>query len=48
MNIVITGASGFLGRNLEVRLRESGEHRIAPIVRSSEPAVLSAALETAA
>lgn len=47
MNIVITGASGFLGRNLDVRLRESGEHRIAPIVRSSEPAILSAALETA-
>lgn len=47
MNIVITGASGFLGRNLEVRLRESGGHSIAPIMRGSEPAAISAAIESA-
>lgn len=47
MEIVITGAAGFIGRNLECRLSEIGGHHVTPILRGSGRQALTAALETA-
>jgi len=47
MRIVITGADGFIARNLRVRLGEVGHREIACIVRSDGAAALRAALATA-
>lgn len=44
MRIVVTGADGFIGRNLCVHLAEMRSHEVAAIVRGSTPADMSAAL----
>jgi UDP-2-acetamido-2,6-beta-L-arabino-hexul-4-ose reductase len=44
MRIVITGADGFIGKNLGVRLRELGYTDVASITRSSEPTTVERAL----
>lgn len=41
MRIAITGADGFIGRNLAVRLREAGHTDIVPIVRDTPSAELA-------
>lgn len=35
MRIVVTGADGFIGRNLVVRLGETGGHELAPVLRNT-------------
>ena len=45
MRIVITGADGFIGRNLSVRLGELGHTDIARITLDSSDADLKAAIE---
>lgn len=47
MRIVVTGANGFIGRNLIWRLRETGHEDIVPITRTSTPHELSSALANA-
>lgn len=47
MRIVITGADGFIGKNLTVRLRELGHKVLTPITRSTEPAAVQQALAKA-
>lgn len=47
MHIVITGADGFIGKNLTVRLREMGHQFVTPITRSTEPTVVQLALAEA-
>jgi UDP-2-acetamido-2,6-beta-L-arabino-hexul-4-ose reductase len=47
MRIVVTGADGFVGRNLRVRLRESGHQDVHPITRQSSAAQLREALRGA-
>ncbi|MGQ0684330.1 UDP-2-acetamido-2,6-beta-L-arabino-hexul-4-ose reductase [Bradyrhizobium sp.] len=47
MRILITGANGFLGANLRVRLREAGHQDIVCITRASSPSDLSAGLADA-
>lgn len=47
MRIVVTGASGFLGRNLTVRLRELGYDDIHEVTRSTSAGELQAALTSA-
>ena len=44
MRVLVTGAEGFLGRNLRVRLTELGGHEVLPIGRgASEEALREAA-----
>lgn len=43
MHILITGADGFVGRNLRVRLGEAGRHRVSSITRHSPPGALTVA-----
>lgn len=47
MHILITGADGFVGRNLRVHLEEAGHHRISAITRRSTAGELAAAAATA-
>jgi UDP-2-acetamido-2,6-beta-L-arabino-hexul-4-ose reductase len=47
MRIVITGADGFIGKNLSVRLRELGHAEVTSIVRSTPAAALQEALANA-
>jgi UDP-2-acetamido-2,6-beta-L-arabino-hexul-4-ose reductase len=47
MNIVITGADGFIGKNLRIRLRELGHTEIAGITRDTSAAAVEAALSRA-
>jgi len=48
MAIIITGADGFIGRNLRVRLRESGrDGEMVLVTRSTTPQELAAALREA-
>lgn len=47
MRIVVTGADGFLGRNLRVRLAEAGRTDIVAVTRATPPAEIAAALSTA-
>ena len=37
MRILITGADGFIGKNLRVRLREAGHQDVVCISRASSP-----------
>jgi UDP-2-acetamido-2,6-beta-L-arabino-hexul-4-ose reductase len=45
--ILITGAGGFVGRNLIVRLEELGGHEILPVLRETTPDALAAAMARA-
>ena len=47
MRIVITGADGFIGKNLRVRLREIGHNNLVSITRSSTREDLTSALAEA-
>jgi UDP-2-acetamido-2,6-beta-L-arabino-hexul-4-ose reductase len=47
MRILITGADGFIGKNLRVRLREAGGQDVVCITRASPPSELNAALADA-
>lgn len=47
MRVVITGADGFIGRNLRVRLGELGGHEVLPITKATTAAQLAAALAEA-
>lgn len=47
MHVVITGADGFIGQNLRVRLAEAGAHAVTSVTRASPPSLLSDALHTA-
>ena len=44
MRIVVTGADGFIGRNLRVRLAEAGWTDVVPVTRATPAAEVSAAL----
>ena len=41
--ILVTGADGFIGRNLRLRLSETGRHEVLPVTRQSSPSDLRAA-----
>lgn len=45
MNILITGASGFVGRNLVVHLTEQGKHTVVPFTRDHSVSDLPSLLE---
>ncbi len=47
MQIVITGADGFMGRNLRLRLAEAGRGQVLAVTRDTPPQALRAALEGA-
>ena len=47
MRIVLTGADGFIGKNLRHHLRELGHGDVTPITRASTPAQLADALQGA-
>lgn len=47
MRIVVTGADGFIGKNLRVRLSELGHADVVPVTRSTDAAALHAALADA-
>ncbi|MGX9220811.1 UDP-2-acetamido-2,6-beta-L-arabino-hexul-4-ose reductase [Massilia varians] len=47
MNIVITGADGFIGKNLGIRLRELGHAEVTGITRTTPAAAVEAALAAA-
>lgn len=44
MRTVVTGANGFIGRNLRVRLAELGHDELTPLTRDSPPDAVRAAL----
>lgn len=44
MRIVITGANGFIGKNLQIRLREAGHSDVACVTRSTDTLGLTRAL----
>lgn len=47
MHVVITGADGFIGRNLAVRLAESAGHVVTGVTRASQPEQLTEAVRSA-
>ena len=47
MHVVITGADGFIGRNLQVRLAEAADHVVTSVTRASPPGLLSEAARSA-
>jgi len=47
LNIVITGANGFIGKNLALKLSESKDSHIIPILRNDKEEVLRSAIELA-
>lgn len=47
MQIVITGADGFIGRNLRLRLKESGATSVVPVTRSTSDEELARSLASA-
>lgn len=47
MKILVTGANGFIGKNLMLRLREVGKHEVLTFVRGQNDAVLHDALTQA-
>ncbi len=47
MRVVITGADGFIGRNLRVRLQEMGGHEVVDVTRATSAIQLVAALQGA-
>jgi UDP-2-acetamido-2,6-beta-L-arabino-hexul-4-ose reductase len=47
VHVVVTGAAGFVGRNLSERLRELGRHRITLLTHSSDEKATAAALASA-
>ncbi len=47
MNILITGADGFMGRNLVADLKAAGNNTLIAITRASSPAALAQGLATA-
>ena len=47
LRIVVTGADGFIGRNLCVRLGEAGWTGVVPVTRATPPDALAAALGSA-
>jgi UDP-2-acetamido-2,6-beta-L-arabino-hexul-4-ose reductase len=47
MRVLVTGAEGFLGRNLRVRLAEIGRDEVLPVGRSDSEAALREAAESA-
>jgi UDP-2-acetamido-2,6-beta-L-arabino-hexul-4-ose reductase len=47
MHVVITGADGFIGRNLRVRLAESAGHEVTNVTRASPPGALAEAVRSA-
>ena len=47
MRIVVTGADGFIGRNLRQRLKESGHEDIVSVTSGTAPQDLAGALKTA-
>lgn len=47
MKVLVTGAGGFLGRNLCVRLRETGQHEVIPVTRETGAAELMLAAQQA-
>jgi UDP-2-acetamido-2,6-beta-L-arabino-hexul-4-ose reductase len=47
VHIVVTGADGFIGKNLRVRLRELGHRNVSGITRSTPSHELTTALENA-
>jgi UDP-2-acetamido-2,6-beta-L-arabino-hexul-4-ose reductase len=44
VRIVVTGADGFIGRNLRVRLREMGHEDVVSVTRATPAEQLDAAL----
>jgi UDP-2-acetamido-2,6-beta-L-arabino-hexul-4-ose reductase len=47
MRVLVTGADGFLGRNLRVRIAEIGGHELLPIGRDSSEAAVAEAVAAA-
>jgi UDP-2-acetamido-2,6-beta-L-arabino-hexul-4-ose reductase len=47
MHVVITGADGFIGRNLRVRLAESAGRAVTNVTRASSPGLLSESVKSA-
>lgn len=39
--VLVTGANGFIGRNLVLRLRETGSFEVLPFLRGDDPALLT-------
>lgn len=47
LRVLVTGANGFIGRNLSVRLGEKSDFAVTPFVRGDDPAALPSLIEQA-